>query len=177
MTDPTSGIVPTIRPAPTTPTVPTTTVPTTTVPTTTPTVPTTTVPTTTVPTTTPTSPIKPVSPGQGTELTDLAGGWQVTPDKVTAFAGAVQQVRADLDAVFQQVDQLTSPSYQPQLGSSPVGQALTAKFVDRLSGDQGLLSNLNAVLTHLDQFVSNAEQSASQYTQADTSAADSLPKL
>jgi hypothetical protein len=134
-------------------------------------VPTTLTPPATVPTTTTAT-----APTKGTELSDLPGGWQVSPDKVNAFASAVQQVRADLDAVFKQVDLLTSPSYQPQLGSSPVGQALTAKFVDRLSGDQGLLTSLSSVLTHLDQFVSNAEQSASQYQDADTSTADTLNK-
>ena len=145
--------------------------------TTTPTAPTTPVPTTQTPTTTPVPTTMPTAPTKGTELSDLPGGWQVSPDKVNAFASAVQQVRADLDAVFKQVDLLTSPSYQPQLGSSPVGQALTAKFVDRLSGDQGLLTSLSSVLTHLDQFVSNAEQSASQYQGTDTSTSDTLNTL
>ncbi|HEX4724409.1 MAG TPA: hypothetical protein VH333_17960 [Pseudonocardiaceae bacterium] len=136
------------------------------------------VPTTLTPATTP-APTAPttIAPVKGNELSDLPGGWQVSPDKVSAFAGAVQQVRADLDAVFKQVDLLTSPSYQAQLGSSPVGQALTAKFVDRLSGDQGLLTSLSSVLTHLDQFVSNAEQSATQYQGSDTSTADTLNTL
>jgi hypothetical protein len=107
-------------------------------------------------------------------LSDLNGGWQVSPAQVSAFAQAVQQVRDDLDGVFQQVDQLTSPSYQAQLGSSPVGTALTAKFLDRLAGSQGLLASLDDVLTHLDQFVSNAQQSAAQYQEADQSAASGL---
>lgn len=110
----------------------------------------------------------------GPELSDLNGGWQVTPDRVTDFTSAVAKVRADLDTVFQQVDQLTSPSFQPQLGSSPVGAALSAKFLDRLSGDQGLLSSLDVVLGHLDQFVANAELTATQYQETDRSAADGL---
>jgi hypothetical protein len=115
-----------------------------------------------------------VPSGPPPDITTLPGGWQVEPSQMTAFAAAVQQVRSDLNAVFQQANQLTSTAYQPQLGSSPVGQALAAKFMDRLSGDQGLLSNLNAVLNHLDQFVSNAEQSAAGYQQADSSTADTL---
>jgi len=130
--------------------------------------------------TTPATPITTTSvTGQGnpSELSNLSGGWQVTPDQVSAFASAVQQVRGDLNAVLRQVDLLTSPSYQPQLGSSPVGRALTAKFVDRLSGDQGLLASLNAVLAHLDDFVSNAEQTASLYQGTETSTTDMLRSL
>lgn len=131
----------------------------------------------------PGSPLAPVAPGtpgtptapvQGNELSDLVGGWQVTPDQITKFASAVQQVRSDLDTVFRQVNQLTSPAYLPQLGSSPVGQALTQKFVDRLSGGQGLLSNLSTVLSNLDQFVANAEQASSAYQETEHITADSL---
>ena len=119
-----------------------------------------------------TQPTTPASTGP--ELSDLNGAWQVVPDQVTNFASAVAKVRADLDTVVSQVDQFTSPSFQPQLGSSPVGQALSAKFLDRLSGEQGLLSNLNSVLNHLDQFVSNAEMSATQYQEADQTSAAGL---
>lgn len=112
--------------------------------------------------------------GDPTNMSGLPGAWQVSPDQVAAFSTAVQQVRSDLDTVFQQVNELTSPTYQPQLGSSPVGQALTAKFVDRLSGESGLLSSLNAVLSHLDQFVSNAERCAADYQESDASSATSL---
>jgi len=125
----------------------------------------------------PVAPTAPLAPVQGNELTDLNGGWQVDPEQVSKFAGAVQQVRSDLDAVFQQVNQLTSPAYLPQLGSSPVGQALTAKFVDRLSGGQGLLSNLSTVLSHLDQFVANAEQAAAHYIDTETTTADTMKSL
>jgi len=125
----------------------------------------------------PVAPTAPLAPVQGNELTDLNGGWQVDPDQVSKFASAVQQVRNDLEAVFQQANQLTSASYQPQLGSSPVGVALTAKFVDRLSGGEGLLPNLSTVLTHLDQFVSNAEQAAAQYTDTESTTTGSLKSL
>jgi hypothetical protein len=43
-----------------------------------------------------------------------------------------------------------------------------------LSGSEGLLSHLGAVLSHLDDFVSNAERSAARYTQADQSSADGM---
>ena len=107
-------------------------------------------------------------------LSTMSGGWTVWPGQVVDFAASVQQVRADLDAVFRQVDQLTAPEYRPQLGSSPVGQALAAKFVDRLSGGQSLLSHLNSVLAELDRFVSQAEQTAARYTEADQAAAHGL---
>ena len=139
---------------------------------------------------TPTAPVSPIKPGSplapgapgtapssGNQLSDLVGGWQVTPSQITKFASAVQQVRSDLDTVFRQVNQLTSPAYLPQLGSSPVGQALTQKFVDRLSGGQGLLSNLSTVLSNLDQFVANAEQAAAAYNETEQITTDSLKSL
>ena len=109
-----------------------------------------------------------------TEQNNLAGGWQVWPGEVQHFRDAVTQVRAQLNTVFSQVDQLTGPDYQTQLGSSPVGGALAAKFGDRLSGGQGLLSYLNTALKNLDEFVSQAERTAAKYTEADQSAADGL---
>lgn len=157
--------------APTVPTPPAAT----TAPTTAPTTATTTAPTTDTTAVTPTSTaMLDSTPAIAMDANTLPGGWQVDPSKVNDFANAVAQVRADLNTVFSQVNQLTSPSYQPQLGTSPCGQALTAKFLDRLSGSDGLLSNLNAVLTNLDGFVSNAQQSAAQYQEADSSAADTL---
>lgn len=136
-------------------------------------------PVTTPVATTPSTPVATTTTGNtptppAPDITTLPGSWQVEPSQVSSFTAAVQQVRGDLEAVVQQALQLTSSSYQPALGTSPTGQALTAKFCDRLAGEGGLLSNLDAVLTHLDQFVSNAEQSASLYTQTDSSAADSL---
>jgi hypothetical protein len=107
-------------------------------------------------------------------LTGLAGGWQVEPSQVAAFTQTVQQVRDDLDTVFGQVDQLTSPAYQPQLGTSPVGRALTAKFTDQVSGGQGLLARLDTALGQVDQFVATAEQTAARYVGADTASADGL---
>jgi hypothetical protein len=112
--------------------------------------------------------------GEAPALTGLAGGWQVDPSQVAAFVSAVQQVRDDLNTVFGQVDQLTSPAYLPLLGTSPVGQALTAKFTDRLSGEQGLLPQLNAALAHLDDFVATAERTAAKYTGTDADQADGL---
>jgi hypothetical protein len=107
-------------------------------------------------------------------LTGLSGGWQVEPSEVAAFVSAVAQVRDDLNAVFSQADQLTSPAYLPQLGTSPVGQALTAKFTDRLSGGQGLLEQLNTALNHIDDFVATAERTAARYVGTDADQADRL---
>jgi hypothetical protein len=130
-------------------------------------------------TTDPTTSVTSTSPavGQGVQLTDLHGGWQVWPGEVVEFATAVQQVRDDLNAVLQQVDQLTSASYQAQLGTSPVGTGLTAKFVNRLSGGEGLLANLGTVLQHLDDFVSNAGRSAAHYQEADQASAAGLKSI
>ena len=108
------------------------------------------------------------------EQNNLSGGWQVWPGEVQNFRNAVTQVRAQLNTVLGQVDQLTGPVYQTQLGSSPVGDALAAKFGDRLSGGQGLLTYLNTALNNLDEFVSKAEQTAAKYTEADQSAATGL---
>jgi hypothetical protein len=116
----------------------------------------------------------PATPTAVAPSSGVSGGWQVWPGQVTAFADAVHGVRAQLTAVFNQVDQLTAPDYQAQLGSSPVGQGLTEKFTDRLSGDGGLLNYLNTALTNLDAFVSQAEQTAANYRQADADSADGL---
>jgi hypothetical protein len=104
----------------------------------------------------------------------IGSAWQVDPSQVRAFAQAVQQVRDDLNAVRGQVDQLAAPAYQPMLGTSPVGQGLTAKFTDRVTGQQGLLPQLDTTLAHLDQFVATAEQAAANYVTTDTAAAESL---
>ncbi|HEY0803549.1 MAG TPA: hypothetical protein VGD84_00725 [Pseudonocardiaceae bacterium] len=104
----------------------------------------------------------------------IGSAWQVDPSQVQAFARAVQQVRDNLNAVRGQVDQLAAPAYQPMLGTSPVGQALTAKFTDRVTGGEGLLAQLDTTLAHLDQFVATAEQAAANYVTTDTTAAESL---
>jgi hypothetical protein len=101
-------------------------------------------------------------------------GWQIEPGQLQAFAQAVQQVRDDLAAVRGQVDQLSAPAYQPQLGTSPVGQALTAKFTDRVTGGQGILTQLTTAATNLEQFVATAERTLAGYIAADTSSAESL---
>jgi hypothetical protein len=121
-------------------------------------------------TSSPSDPNPPAAPA----LTGLSGGWQVEPSEVAAFVSAVQRVRDNLNTVFSQADQLTSPAYLPQLGTSPVGQSLTAKFTDRLSGGQGLLEQLNTALSHIDDFVATAERTAARYVGTDAGQADRL---
>lgn len=107
-------------------------------------------------------------------LAGLGDGWAVQPAQVHSFSQAVQQVRDALSKVAGEVELLTQPAYRPQLGTSPVGQSLTEKFVDRLSGDGGLLPQLNTVLSHVDEFVASAEAIAKHYNETDSAAADSL---
>jgi len=99
-----------------------------------------------------------------------APGWQVWPGEVAEFREAVGQVRARLNALLSQAGELTGPAYQPQLGNNPVGNALAAKFADRISGGQGLLTYLNTALADLDQFVTGAEATVAKYTEADRTA-------
>ncbi|WP_018684064.1 hypothetical protein [Actinokineospora enzanensis] len=99
-------------------------------------------------------------------------GWQVEPEQVREFAAAVEEVRADLDAIFAEVAELTSPAYLPMLGTSPVGQELSAKFADRLAGEAGLKGQLETALQRMQEFVASAERSAAGYQGSDENAAE-----
>lgn len=109
-----------------------------------------------------------------TDSTGIANVWQVEPGQVREFAQAVQQVRDNLNAVRGEVNQLAAPAYQPMLGTSPVGQGLTSKFTDRVTGPQGLLAHLDTALAQLDQFVATAEHAATHYVSNDATSAESL---
>ncbi|OLR90137.1 hypothetical protein [Actinokineospora bangkokensis] len=98
-----------------------------------------------------------------------AQGWQVDPAMVGEFAAAVAEVRADLDAIFADVAELSSPAYLPMLGTSPVGQELAEKFTERLGGESGLKGQLEQALARMQEFVASAEQSAAAYQQSDDS--------
>ncbi|WP_156754682.1 hypothetical protein [Actinokineospora pegani] len=98
-------------------------------------------------------------------------GWQVDPAQVKEFAAAVQEVRADLDAIFADVAELASPDFLPMLGTSPTGQELAEKFTERLAGEAGLKGQLEEALRRMEEFVSSAEKSAANYEQSDSSAA------
>ncbi|PPK70093.1 hypothetical protein V5P93_001029 [Actinokineospora auranticolor] len=95
-------------------------------------------------------------------------GWQVEPEQVREFAAAVAEVRADLDEIFAEVAELTSPAYLPMLGTSPVGQQLAEKFNDRLASESGLKGQLETALQRMEEFVSSAERTANHYEQSDT---------
>ncbi|GGS13030.1 MULTISPECIES: hypothetical protein [Actinokineospora] len=99
-------------------------------------------------------------------------GWQVEPDQVREFAAAVEDVRRDLDAIMADVAALSDPGLEPMLGTSPVGEELSAKFTDRLSGEHGLRGQLEAALRRMDEFVASAEKSAQGYQGSDENAAD-----
>jgi hypothetical protein len=103
-----------------------------------------------------------------------AGDWQVEPSQVREFAAAVAAVRADLGAVSRNVEELADPTYAPKLGTSPVGRELAEKFLDRLAGDNGLLSHLDVVLRRLDEFTASAERAAATYQDSDDAARDSF---
>ena len=98
-------------------------------------------------------------------------GWQVDPAQVREFAAAVEEVRADLDAIFADVAELATPAYQPMLGTSPVGQELAEKFTERLGGPTGLRGQLEGALQRMEEFVASAEKSAAGYAQSDESSA------
>lgn len=102
------------------------------------------------------------------------GQWTVEPDQVNNFASAIVQVRAYLDKVREQVDELSGPDYQPRLGTSPTGEQLARKFSDRLTSDAGLAGQLRVALKNLEDFVSSAEKTAATYLESDNSAADTL---
>lgn len=115
----------------------------------------------------------PSTPEQ-TGSTVSTAGWQVEPDQVNNFAAAVAQVRADLNAVFREVDTLSGPSYTPQLGTSPTGQELAQKFNDRLSSETGLRGQLQTALQNLEEFVQSAEKAAATYSETDAASSDKL---
>src|SRR2546430_3901124 len=99
--------------------------------------------------------------------TGSAGGWQVDADRVRDFRAAVEQVRADLNAIAKEVNEMSTPNYAPLLGTSPVGQQLAEKFTDRMGAEHGLRGLLNAALKNMDEFVSSAEKTAATYQQTD----------
>jgi len=103
-----------------------------------------------------------------------SGGWQVDPDQVRDFAAAVEQVRADLDKIVREVDDLSTPNYAPMLGTSPVGQELADKFTDRMGSERGLRGHLNTALTRMEEFVASAERTAAGYQNTDQDNATTL---
>jgi hypothetical protein len=102
------------------------------------------------------------------------GGWAVDPVEVQAFARAVADVRAQLDIITRDVENLSTPDYAPMLGTSPVGQELAEKFADRMGSERGLRGQLNVAVAHMEEFVTAAEQTAATYLQVD---ADNLSKM
>lgn len=102
------------------------------------------------------------------------GSWQVDPDQVREFADAVEQVRADLDKIVREVEDLSTPNYAPMLGTSPVGQELAEKFTDRMGSERGLRGQLNVALARMEEFVASAERTAAGYQNSDADNADTL---
>lgn len=105
------------------------------------------------------------------DLSGLSGGWQVEPAEVRAFANAVFEVRQGVNEIRAQADALAADA--PQLGTSSIGHGLADKFLDR-AGPQGLLGELQRVLTQLEDFVKAAEQTAAEYREKDNMAARSF---
>ena len=60
------------------------------------------------------------------------------------------------------------------LGTSPVGQELAEKFTDRMGSERGLRGQLNVALERMEEFISSAEKTASQYLQTDDDNASKL---
>jgi len=105
------------------------------------------------------------------DLSGLAGGWQVEPEQVRAFAAAVSEVRADLENLRRAAMELAADA--PMLGTSPIGDGLAAKFSDR-AGNNGLVGELTRVVTQVEAFVATAESTVVEYSERDTTAARSL---
>lgn len=103
--------------------------------------------------------------------TGTAGGWQVDADQVRDFAAAVEQVRADLNAISKEVNEMSAPNYAAMLGTSPVGQQLSEKFSDRMGAEHGLRGLLNAALKNVEEFVASAEKTAATYQETDQDSA------
>lgn len=101
-------------------------------------------------------------------------GWQVQPDQVRDFAGAVAEVRAHFEALRSDAEELMHPSNSPRMGTSPVGTGLSDKFNDRLGGADGLLEQLGVALGRMDEFVESAEQTAARYVHEDATASDTF---
>jgi hypothetical protein len=109
-----------------------------------------------------------------TSVPTTGGQWTVQPSQVNAFAQAVATVRAHIDNVQSQVDELGSSDYAPRLGTSPTGQQLAQKFNDRLTGDTGLRGQLNVALQNLEAFIASAEKASATYLESDNASADTL---
>ena len=101
-------------------------------------------------------------------------GWTVEPDQVRDFANAVDQVRAHLNAISSEVNEMSTPSYSALLGTSPVGQELSEKFNDRMGSDGGLRGQLQVALQRMEEFVTSAEKTAAAYQAHDEDSAQGL---
>ncbi|HEY0636750.1 MAG TPA: hypothetical protein VGD67_03820 [Pseudonocardiaceae bacterium] len=105
------------------------------------------------------------------DLAGLSGGWQVEPEQVRAFATSVADVRQDLELLRRAAAEVAADP--PLLGTSPIGDGLAAKFVDR-AGNAGLVGELNRVIAQLEAFVASAERTVAEYQERDGTAARSL---
>jgi hypothetical protein len=111
----------------------------------------------------------------GTPAASTAGsGFTVDPAQVKQFAAAVAQVRADLNRISTEVDNMSTPNYAPLLGTSPVGQELAEKFTDRMGSDYGLRGQLQLALQHMEEFVRSAELAAASYDGMNQDHADNM---
>src|SRR6185295_18539586 len=110
----------------------------------------------------------------GVDRVAAGEGWSVSPEQVRAFAEAVAQVKADIDAVRQEVAEFKDPALLPMLGTSPPARELSEKFGDRIAGDSGLAGQLQTALANLQEFVDGAEKTAAKYQETDAVARDNM---
>ncbi|MFL6141013.1 MAG: hypothetical protein ACJ72N_03945 [Labedaea sp.] len=115
-----------------------------------------------------------------------AGGWSVDPERLAAFAEAIERVRDRLREVQVLVDRMRSAGYTPKLGTSPVAAQLERKFADRLDAGLdnpaqpsagGLRPMLAEAMRRMEEFVSGAETAARAYAQHDEAAAGHLGRV
>jgi hypothetical protein len=123
------------------------------------------------------------APAQAEPAGEQDGGWAVDADNLGAFTTAIDQVRAQLEAVRQHVDRMGSTSLTPRLGTSPVGMQLEQKFIDRLDTpldsqekptSGGLRPMLREAMRRMEDFVTGAEAAVKAYLEHDQAAAQRM---
>ena len=117
---------------------------------------------------------------------DGAGGWSVDPERLSAFAEAIERARDRLREVADLVEKMRSAGYTPKLGTSPVAAQLERKFTDRLDAALddpahptagGLRPMLAEAMRRMEEFVAGAERAARAYAQHDQAAAERLGRV
>jgi hypothetical protein len=110
-----------------------------------------------------------------------SSGWEVDEDRLSYFARSVEHARERLREVQEKVERMQSASFTPRLGTSPAGQQLEKKFIDRLDSPLddptdpstgGLRPLLAEAMRRMEEFIAGAEAAAKSYTENEAAATD-----